>query len=294
MVIHEYFRRGTRRTIGFFDEDPPKEASTPLAGYWIRRINESDLVDARKLADVAAVIFRQRLNSPNKVKRDLEKHAETLLWHDCRVFVEIVPVEPGSKAQALRSLVFRALEEARLPASGLNQTEAASPSTSEGDRHKLTPMVHVFSFPDTWSNVAEYLREFPPGEPPSLELEMVDGDNNDLTIVLSPEEVKLIQRAFHDCLKVKLVENSGGLSGVRAYRAYAISKEDYVGSKTPYEYFVKIGAGERISKEYRAYREIALEHIPFHLGPRLRLDRCALGTQQGIIVSDLRKRRGET
>ena len=286
MVIHEYFRRRTRRTIGFFNEDPPKEASTPLAGYTIRRINESDLVDPSQLADVAAVVFRQQLNSPNKVKRDIEKHAETLLWHDCRVFVEILPVEPGSKTQALRSLVFRAVEEARLPTTGLNQAGPASPTRSQGDRHKLTPVVYVFGFPDTWSDVAEYLQQYPPGEPPSLDLQIVDDDNNDLIIELSPEEVKLVQRAFHDCLKVTLIENSGGLSGVRAYKAYAIRKEQYVGSQTPYEYFVKIGDGERISKEYLAYREIALEHIPFHLGPRLRLDRCALGTQLGIIVSD--------
>ena len=59
-----------------------------------------------------------------------------------------------------------------------------------------------------------------------------------------------------------------------------------VNSAPPYQYFVKIGDRNQISKEYLAYRDIALEHIPFHLGPSLRLDRCALGAQQGIIVSD--------
>ena len=49
---------------------------------------------------------------------------------------------------------------------------------------------------------------------------------------------------------------------------------------------LKLETEGKFQRNTSAYRDIALERIPFHLGPRLRLDRCALGTQQGIIVSD--------
>ena len=286
MVIHEYFRRATRRIVGFFDEDPPEEAVTCLAGYEVRRLNNSDLVEPKRLVDVAAVIFRQRPYRPYKIKRDLNRYATTLLWHDCRVFVEVASVEPGSKMQLFRNFIIGAIKEGRLSASGLSQAEAESLYGSAENVRMLTPLVHILGLTNTWSHVANYLQEFPPGEAPSLTLKINDVDKENTSIASSPEKITLVQRAFHDCLKVTLVKNSGGLSGVHAYKAYVIRKDDYVGNQIPYEYFVKIGGREQISREYVAYGEIALGHVPFHLGPRLQLDRCALGTQLGIIVSD--------
>ena len=61
MTTHEYYRRGLRRKkIVFYEEEPPEEATTYLRGYELCRFNEVELVDSKKLADVAAVIFRQR------------------------------------------------------------------------------------------------------------------------------------------------------------------------------------------------------------------------------------------
>jgi hypothetical protein len=51
-------------------------------------------------------------------------------------------------------------------------------------------------------------------------------------------------------------------------------------------YFVKIGPRKKIIDEYDQYRGYILEYVPFHLGPRLRLDRCNLGSSQGILVGD--------
>ena len=286
MAIHEYYSRKTRQIIGFFDEDPPDDAVSALSGFDIRRLDESNLIDPIELANVAAVVFRQQPNSPSKIKHDLKEHAEFLLWHDCRVFVRACQKEAGSERPYLRHLVIQALAEGRLPASGLMKIERASVSDSEKDAHLLTPMIHVLTDYDPWSDIAVHLRKFPPGEPPSPDLKITDGSIGDVDSSWSPEAVKLIQRSFHDCSKVILSENSAGLSGVRAYRAFAIRKEHYVGEELPYEYFVKIGERQKISDEYLAYRDSALEHIPFHLGPRLRLDRCALGTKEGIIVSD--------
>ena len=91
MAIHEYYKKATRRKIAFYEEDPSEEATAYLRGYEFCRVNESDVVDPTKLANIAAVIFRQRSLQPNKIAHDLKHFAETLLWHDCRVFVEIAP-----------------------------------------------------------------------------------------------------------------------------------------------------------------------------------------------------------
>ncbi|MYF70273.1 MAG: hypothetical protein F4181_10075, partial [Proteobacteria bacterium] len=286
VVIHEYRKRETRQIIGFFDEDPPEEAVTCLGAYDVRRFDESDIVEPRRMASIAAVVFRQQSTVPIKVKRDLEKFAESLLWRDCRVFVELLPIEPGSKTPDFDSLVYQVMEERRLPVSGLKPEKLTTYTASAEEIRDMTPMVHVFRLPDTWSDVAAYLRDFPPGESPSNELSVTVRGRDDSIIVPSPEEKILLERAFHDCHRVKLIENSGGLSGVRTYKAFADNRYEYVGNRTRYEYFAKIGDRDLISKEYLSYRDIALEHIPFHLGPRLRLDRCVLGTQLGIIVSD--------
>ena len=60
MAIHEYYKKATRRKIVFYEQDPPEEANDCLRGYELCRFNESAFVDPTKLADVAAVIFRQR------------------------------------------------------------------------------------------------------------------------------------------------------------------------------------------------------------------------------------------
>ncbi len=276
MAIHEYYKKATRRKIAFYEEKPPKEATAYLSGYEFCRFDKSDFVDPTKLADVAAVIFRQRSLQPNKIAQDLRQFAETLLWYDCRVFVEVVSVEPGSKAPLFRSIVIGAIEKGQLPAS----------FGSAENGQILSPVVRIFDHNEVWSKVvAEDLRNYPPDVSLSLELEIEGFNGDNQPIQKACEKRILIQRAFHDCLKVKLVRCSDGLSGIDTYRVYATHRYDMVGD-TPFEYFVKIGDRNQVSKEYLAYRDIALEHIPFHLGPRLWLDRCALGTKQGIIVSD--------
>ncbi len=287
MPILEYKRKEARRTIGFFEEDPPNKAVASLTGFEIRKFNRTDLLDPTQLANVAAVIFRQRKSQPNKIARDIKQYAKTLLGHDCRVFLELTPVEPGSESLiSYRRFVLKAIEEEQLPASGLQPNEAKSHHWSVDNLPMLTPMVHILDDPSTWIRVAAYLRDFPPGSPPSLALNIEAVDENNEVVEISCAQKVLIQRAFHDCSTVKLVRNSDGRSGVDTYRVFATPKIAYISHSPPYEFFAKIGGRVKISKEYLAYRDNALEHIPFHLGPRLRLDRCALGAQEGIIVSD--------
>ena len=285
MAIQEYFNKNiTRRNIVFFEEDPPTDAIEYLKEYQLHRFNISDFEKPEQLNDIAAVIFRQRKDKLHKIKNDLKQYAEIPLRHDCRVFV-IVPEKIGLSIQP-RKTITEAIDEGQLPVSGLQRQEEESLFGSDANDHKLIPMVHIIDAPNTWSDVARYLQDYPPDVLPSLALKIEAFDEYNERLKLSCEQRILIQRAFHDCSIVKLVRNPGGHSGVDTYRAYATHVSDYLSQVSPYMLFVKVGKRKLISKEYLAYRDIAMEHIPFHLGPRIRLDRCALGAQQGIIVSD--------
>ena len=284
MVIQEYYPRPIpRNTIVFFEEEPSTKAKAGLKRFTLRKINESELEDPKKFQNVAAVIFRQDVNNPNYITRVLEKYADIILCQGCRVFVEIAYVKPGSQTPSFRHLVLKAIE--KLPASGLQDDEYEQYSWSKNER-LLTPKVHVVDGPDIWGEISTYLQDYPPSPPPSLSLTIEAVDDNNASISLDNEQKILLKRAFHDCQNVKLVKNLQGRSCIDTYRVFAFIPSESIRLSPPYQYFAKIGKREKISKEYLAYREMALEHIPFHLGPRLRLDRCALGAQQGIIVSD--------
>ena len=258
-----------------------------LSGYELCRFNETELVDSKKLANVAAVIFRQRAHQPRKIAHHLKQFAENLLWHDCKIFVETAPGRKDSSALFLmRNFIIQAIRNEKLPHTSLSAVEADSFAMLAGNATPLSPAIRICNHFEVWSWVVKELQDFPPGDSPFLGLEIEFFDGNYMFIEICREKTILIQRAFHDCEKVKLVRNSDGLSGIDSYLVYATVWGDLDRSASPYKYFVKIGDRKKISKEYLAYREIALERIPFHLGPKLRLDRCALGTQQGIIVSD--------
>jgi len=288
MTIHEYYRRGLRRKkIVFYEEEPPKEATNYLREYELCRFNEIELVDSKKLVEVAAVIFRQRAHQPRKIAHYLKQFAENLLWHDCRIFVETAPGRKDPSALfVMRDFITDAIRDEKLPHTSLSAVEADSRAMLAGNAPPLSPAIRICNQFEIWSWVFKDLQDYPPGVSPFVGLEIEFFDGNDVINETSREKTILLQRAFHDCHKVKLVRNSDGLSGIDTYRVYAIPRDKLVNFAPPYEYFVKIGNRGKISKEYLAYRDFALEHIPFHLGPRLRLNRCALGTQQGIIVSD--------
>ncbi len=291
MAILEFSGTHPRNSIGFVEEDPPAEAVRELKelrGYELYRFEESHLTEPGKLATTGAVIFRQTAEKPRRVMQELDRYAATLLLHDCRVFVQSVPAEAGANGPALRSMVVTALNKLKLPPSGLSEDDAkAFGDWFEGrDAPQLTPFVHILERPGTWSDVAVLLQNNPAGIPPQYELSISAVDSDGKPLPLTPEQDILVRRAFWNCTSIKLVGLKNGLSGVLTFRAFAHLLQGAVGSKWPYLYFVKIGERSKISKEFLAYQANALENVPYHLGPRLRLDRCALGHVQGIIVSD--------
>lgn len=291
MAILDFSGTRLRTKIGFVEEDPPKEAIDALgivAGYSFYRFDESHLANLGELATTEAVIFRQSPQKPTRVLRKLERYASELLWHDCRVFVEPVPALPGMNGPALRKFVINRLDTLKLPPSGLSPNEEKTLGNwfDRQDLPPLTPCVHVLQRPGNWNDVAVLLRSNPAGAPASAELKLEVIGSDGCTLELAPEQEIIVRRAFWNCASVQLVAMMNGLSGVGTFRAYAHLKMGAVASKWPYTYFVKIGDRAKIAREFSAYQANALENVPYHLGPRLRLDRCALGHTQGILVSD--------
>jgi hypothetical protein len=76
-----------------------------------------------------------------------------------------------------------------------------------------------------------------------------------------------------------------GRSGAAVYRAHAELAQGQLGP-WPSPFFVKIGPRQKIYNEYKNYLACVHPYIPFHLGPRLVLQRCGLGAHTGVIVGD--------
>ncbi len=290
MAIHKLSDSQPRNRIGFVEEEAPKDAVMELAklcGYDLFRFEPSHLV-APTLASTAAVIFTQLATRPRKILRQLERYAGALLCHDCRVFVQPVMSRPGANGPAFRSMIVSLLNTLRLPPSGLSEEETKSFDDwfAGADVPSLTPVVHVLEGPNVWHEIALMLRNHPPGPLSLYELSVEAVDAEGRVMTLTTEQLTLVRRAFSDCASVKLIGLKNGLSDVLTFRAFAELRGGNVGSKWPYLYFVKIGERAKISREFLAYELNALENIPYHLGPSLRLERCGLGYLQGIIISD--------
>ncbi len=290
MVIHEITIKPLPRwKVGYFEEKPPKDAINGLKEYEVCRLNSSNIERVEELSSVAAVIFLQNPDKPSKITHQLEQHAKMLLCHDCRIFV--VTARSGKKTAVNRKIIVNSIMHNNLPSHGLGKDEQESQIDALEYDKNLTPTVQIIDDDsEHWIHVAKDLQKIPVGQPPYLDLNLELVNENHKGNTLSSEQLVLVQRAFHDCSSVKLLSHPEGRSGVYTYRAYAVrritAENIHVSTPQPYQYFVKIGDRKQISKEFLAYRDISLEHIPFHLGPRLRLDRCELGAEQGIIVCD--------
>jgi hypothetical protein len=278
----------TRNRIGLVEEDPTPEISTAVPGYEVYRCDDGSLAEPGRMATTAAVVFRQSRKRPRKIVEQLKRLAPASLWHGCLVFVQPVPVESGSGVQHLRWVFVQAIDALQLPVSGLTSDEFGRLGDwCDGpDASKLTPIVHVLERPDDWQGVLRYLQLCPPNEAPSSGPELLLNDSNGIEQELDPERQLLVQRAFWDSSEVRMQQLRNGLSGVDAYRVYAQQTNSIVDGSRPYRYFVKLGPRKKVATEYLRYRDTALEHLPYHLGPRLRPERCALGHRSGIIVSD--------
>jgi len=287
--IQKFSAVRSRNRIGIADEDPTPEISTALHGYVVYRFNDASIAAPGGLATTATVIFRQAPERPRQIVTQLEQWAPALLQHGCLIFVQPSPTGTGTDLRPFREILVKAIKDFQLPVSGLTEEEFNQLGRSPADfsQPKFTPLVHILEGQGDWRQMLRYLQQHPPGELPSPQpdVKCIDPDGSESALD-EPEHVLLVQRAFWDSSEVRLEPLRNGLSGVDAYRAHVRQRVNQVGGQWPYRYFIKIGDREKVTTEYMKYEGIAMAHLPYHLGPRLRLERCALGYRSGIIVSD--------
>ncbi|MBK8322350.1 MAG: phosphotransferase [Betaproteobacteria bacterium] len=250
------------------------------------RFDGAALTDAGLLATTAAVLFRQSDSHPKRIAEQMQRFAPALLSHGCLVFIQPLPAEEGSGNQHLRRFFVEAIDSLQLPISGLTDDEFRSlGSWFKATNRPMTPLVHVLGRPNDWQGLLMHLQLHLPGPGATPGPSIRHKDINGIERPLEAERLLLVQRAFWDSAEVRLEQLRNGLSGVDAYRAY-VQQSNSVAGRYPLRYFAKVGPRDKVAAEYLAYRDIALEHLPYHLGPRLRLDRCELGHRDGILVSD--------
>lgn len=279
MAIPEFSLQPLRTRIGFLQL--PAQGVMQLFeefGLQCVHVDLTNLPSAPDLGTLDCVVVDQQTATMEPIKEVLAQVAAALLPHDCRIYVR----PAMSRAPMGRNYVVSVIDELRLPPSGLSEEE----KKRLGDWFKggldlppLAPFVHVLGNPDDWKALCGLILRHPAGPAPDLDLDI------DIEGTLNDEEKLLVRRAFFKCTRVKLVPLTNGLSGVKTFKAFAELRPVIAGGM-PHTYFVKLGERAKVTREYRKYGDAALENVPFHLGPRLQLQRCALGFTLGILVGD--------
>lgn len=286
MAISEFSAGPLRKCIGFSHALPKEKVRRVFEkrGYECYLLTEAVLKNPVRLGATDSVVLTQTQNDPYQVRKDLERFAN-ILNYDCRLYVRYAP------DARLKNIILRTLSRLRLPPSGLVKTDAKFFGSDwfEGyDAPVFAPFVHVLEASNNWDSLANLIASNPADRIPNAALDIDPRDAKYEQFPLPEEDKLLLKRAFWNCSSIKLVEKESGLSGVSAFGALArlAGTGNIVGGDWPYRYFVKLGARLKVAREFEKYRATALENVPYHLGPRLRMDRCVLGRSQGIIVSD--------
>jgi hypothetical protein len=199
---------------------------------------------------------------------------------DCRVYIRR---EPDKTSQAL---LLRTIEKLKLPVVGLatEETKHFSKDWFDGPQSlPHAPFVYVFTGND-WGAIANIVALNPAGPAPANGLLI---EPPEIAADMKKDRRLLLHRAFHDCRQIRLAQKANGLSGVDTYEVHALlGDKSEVGGDWPFRFLVKLGSRVKILREYTGYQTKAMDNVPFHLGPRLRLIRCCLGATEGILVSD--------
>ena len=233
-----------------------------------------------------AVIWTQDPKKQRTLLRELGPIAANLLNADVRVYIRLA---------SARSLVVNTLINSAIPVSTLRSEEwrMIPESGRERENSFLMPSVYIFESAVSWADIAAVVCDRPAGSSPRFRLKV---EQRFLRKRFEPEghleRVTLLKRAFWNCSELQLTSLQGGMSGTPAFQARASlgpglgSVQQGPTGAHPHQFFVKIGPRKTIIDEYDRYISHISEYIPFHLRPRLRLDRCNLGSTQGILVGD--------
>jgi hypothetical protein len=292
MAIREFSPDGSPRAKIAFVGDMPCEED-------LKRFTERgfhcELLKSEQLhqyaAQLDAVVWTQDRHKPNTLPRELAEIAPKLLDNDARVYVRLA-VDENLTAMP-RTLVVNAIVTTGLPVGNLRPDEWRNIPSDRQERQgsSLLPCVYIVDSGEPWAYIATLVCDRPAS--PSFE----PGPTFKQHVLKKPldpkgqtERVLLLKRAFWDCSNLKLARLDGGMSGAPVFRVYASLRAGLVQPpgklSHPHLYFVKIGPRKKIVDEYDKYGEHIFDYVPFYLGPRLRPDRCNLGSTQGILVGD--------
>lgn len=280
----------------FSPEDPPRSKIAFVGEYpeeyldWFTKRNfqcescaPEELRRAGYAAQLDAVIWTQDPKKLTTLPQELLTIANYLLDRDVRVYIRLA---------SARNLVVNMLIEAAIPVAKLRPEEWQTIPESRRERENsfLMPSVYIFESASLWPDIAAVVCDRPAGPSPKS----VKFDEEFLRDKFEPdghpERVMLLQRAFWNCAELRLALLDGGMSGAPVFKVYAslsagLVQQGETGAY-PHLYFVKIGPRKKIVDEYNKYIWHISDYVPFHLRPRLRLDRCNLGSAQGILVGD--------
>jgi hypothetical protein len=289
MAIREFSSEGTPRTkIAFVGGLPDAENLD-----WFKKRNflcESCTPEQLRRAEYAvqldAVIWTQDPKKLGTLPHELRTIATSLLNQDVRVYIRLA---------SARSLVLNTLIEGAIPVANLlpEEWQMIPEEGRERERSFLMPCVFILESASSWADIATVVCGRPAGPSPKFELK-VDGTflRERFGSEGHLERVTLLKRAFWNCAELQLTSLEGGMSGAPVFKAYAslgpgfgLVQRGATGAY-PHLFFVKIGPRKKIIDEYDKYVWHISDYVPFHLRPRLRLDRCNLGSAQGILVGD--------
>ncbi|MBD8900361.1 phosphotransferase [Rhodanobacter sp. DHG33] len=278
-----------RGTIVFGGEQPSDNdaRSFTTRGYaQLLSTEQTDLTSAAVIASIGAVVFTVTTGGGSDLKAFLEKYADVLLDHDCRIYVR---VNRQKELQAMaRTIVINAVDECVLPVGWVTKDEARNLQNplERSDGMPFAPFVYICDLALGWDDIAQLIAKNAAGDAPAPLLQVVAVDIAGAVTQLPPSRETLVRRAFSDCTKVRLVQMADGLSGAKVFRAFSEPSAATPGS-WPLIHFVKLDARRSIVSEYIKYHEEGLDFVPFHLAPHLDDTRCALGARDGILVGDL-------
>src|SRR5579862_5440581 len=300
MAIREFSPEGTPRAKIAFVGEVPSDADLrrfverkvtwePAAGN--KPVTMDDLRDPDYIAKLDAVIWTQDRNNLKTLPKDLLDVGPLLLDHDVRIYVRLATDDQQTALP--RQVIINQLRKGLLPAAGLRPEEwqTVPENLRERENAFLLPCVYIIDTAMTWGDIAALVCDRPAGPLSEFKLRF---DEEAFLARFGPdrheERVMLLKRAFWNCSEIQLISIDGGLSGAPVFKVYAslgagLVQQGATGAY-PHLYFAKIGPRKKIVDEYDEYCGHIFEYVPFHLGPRLRRDRCNLGSTQGILVGD--------
>lgn len=280
-------RPAQRQGVLWLGEAAPEPVAQLLTQYAHLQITAGpfDMLAADyELSATKAVVLHQGTQRPTAIGPVLSSHVERLLDHGCMVFVlasltgervvrntlrqsGVTVVAPGPRGEDTLYRAGRPTEES--PALPYVRVFTTRPPLRQHWEQHLFDVLRQYDAPRCSDRPASVTCNL--SGPGASGVECSDR--------------LLLARAFSDCSEVHLLPLGEGRSGAGVYLAHATLKEGLLGPRMV-PLFVKLDGRVKVLREWRNYRDVVQPYVPFHLGPSLHMDRCAVGAHRGILVGD--------